>query len=116
MKAIKLILLAIVVIVAAMGANFARDLAYQIHALLIMAIAFGLFIWTLRNVDEPATPPEPETGYMDGVVRAGVIATEIRSHVPILCGKFFLIASLKPHQDPENLGGSCAARFTSGPV
>ena len=88
MNIIKLILLAVVLLVAAMGANYARDLAYQVHALLIMVVAFGLFIWTLRNTGEPNTPADPVTGYFDSVVRAGAIATAFWGVVGFLVGTF----------------------------
>ena len=45
----KLAALAIVAFVAAMGANFARDLAYLVHALIILAVAGGMFVWVLRR-------------------------------------------------------------------
>jgi cytochrome c oxidase cbb3-type subunit I len=68
----KLLALGIVALVALIGANWAHDVAYQVHALLIAAVAAGMFLWVLRRVDEPRAAP---TGYMDDVVRAGVIAT-----------------------------------------
>ena len=72
---IKLIVLGLVVLFAMMGASFARDLAYQVHMILIMAVAGGLFIWTLRRTDEPALAGDLSGEYNDGVIRAGVIAT-----------------------------------------
>lgn len=75
MNYIKLILLGLISLFAAMAANWAHDLAYQVHALIIMVVAFGMFIWVLRNTDEPKPIADPQTGYSDGVIRAGVIAT-----------------------------------------
>ena len=73
---LKLIVLGLVTIIAALAASWGRDLAYQVHAVLIMLVSAGLFIWVLRNTDEPtALAPDPMSGYDDGVVRAGVIAT-----------------------------------------
>ncbi|MDD9922749.1 MAG: cbb3-type cytochrome c oxidase subunit I, partial [Boseongicola sp.] len=70
----KLILLGLIALIAAIAANWGHDLAYKVHAVIIMLVAGGLFIWQLRQTDE--TKPTVDTsGYMDGVVRAGVIAT-----------------------------------------
>jgi cytochrome c oxidase cbb3-type subunit 1 len=82
----KLALLGVVAICAAIAANYARDVAYLVNALTIMLVAGGLFLWTLRHIDEPK--PAPETGYMDGVVRAGVIATALWGVVGFLAGTF----------------------------
>jgi len=72
---IKLIVLGLVVLFAMMGASFARDLAYQVHMVLIMLVAGGLFLWTLRRTDEPVLAGDLSGEYSDGVIRAGVIAT-----------------------------------------
>ena len=50
----KLILLGLITLFAAIAADWGRDLAYQVHALLIMVVAASMFIWTLRRMDEPA--------------------------------------------------------------
>ena len=75
MNYIKLVILGIISLVAAIGTNWAHDLAFQVHAFLIMVIAFGMFIWVLRNTDEPVRTVDQSKDYMDGVIRAGVIAT-----------------------------------------
>ncbi len=72
-ESFKLIVLAVIAMFALMAANFAHDLAYQVHAIMIAAVAAGVFVYTLRTM-KPAKP-QVDTGYMDGVVRAGVIAT-----------------------------------------
>lgn len=86
---VKLILLGLVTIVAALAASWGRDLAYQVHAVLIMLISAGMFIYVLRNTDEP-TPlaPDPMSGYDDGVVRYGVIATAFWGVAGFLVGVF----------------------------
>ena len=82
---VKLILLGAVALAAAIGANLARDPAYMVNALTIMFVAAGMFIWTLRRIDEPVVAPD--TGqYMDDVVRAGVIATTFWGVVGFLVG------------------------------
>jgi cytochrome c oxidase cbb3-type subunit I len=68
-----LIVLAIITLLAAFAANFAHDLAYQIHAVMIVLVSGYTFIYTLRHTNDPPRPKA--TGYLDGVVRAGVIAT-----------------------------------------
>ncbi len=42
---VKLILLGLVALVAAIAADWGHDLAYKLHAALIMLIAAGMFIW-----------------------------------------------------------------------
>ena len=52
---IKLIVLGGVALFALIAANYARDVAYMVNALTIFLIAAGLFLWTLRNTDEPVS-------------------------------------------------------------
>ena len=86
---VKLILLGLITIVAALAVNWGRDLAYQVHAALIMVISAGMFIYVLRNTDEPvALAPDPKSGYDDGVVRYGVIATAFWGVAGFLVGVF----------------------------
>ncbi|MBV1903616.1 MAG: cbb3-type cytochrome c oxidase subunit I, partial [Marinosulfonomonas sp.] len=83
---LKLIVLGLIALLAAIAANFGRDLPYQVHAIIIMLVAGGLFLWTVRRTDEPSPPPSLE--YMDGVVRAGVIATAFWGVVGFLVGTY----------------------------
>ena len=85
---IKLIVLGLITLFAMIAINNARDLAYQVHAILVMLVSAGLFIWTLRHTDEPETVGNYELEYMDGVVRAGVIATAFWGVVGFLAGVF----------------------------
>jgi cytochrome c oxidase cbb3-type subunit 1 len=86
---IKIVALGVIALFAAVAANWARDLAYQVHMLIVMAIAAGLFIWTVRKVDEPSGPPGVDEGeYMDGVIRYGVVATAFWGVVGFLIGTF----------------------------
>jgi cytochrome c oxidase cbb3-type subunit 1 len=82
---VKLLILGIVAVCAAIAANYARDAAYLVHALLIMASAGGLFLWTLRGIGEPRVPA-PANEYMDGPVRAAAIATAFWGVVGFLVG------------------------------
>ncbi|MGI9391680.1 MAG: cytochrome-c oxidase, cbb3-type subunit I [Boseongicola sp.] len=84
---LKLVVLGAVALIAAIAANFGRDLAYQVHALIIMAVAAGLFIQTLRGMEEPPALVRTD-GYMDDVIRAGVIATAFWGVVGLLVGTF----------------------------
>ncbi|WP_296642857.1 cytochrome-c oxidase, cbb3-type subunit I [Roseinatronobacter sp.] len=82
---IKLAILGLAVVVAAVAAGLARDLSYMIHALVFMLSAAIAFIWLIRRVGEPAPVVDPNT-YMDGPVRYGVIATAFWGVVGFLVG------------------------------
>jgi cytochrome c oxidase cbb3-type subunit I len=82
---LKLIALGGVTLIAAIGANMAHDAAYMVNALTVMLVAGGVFLWTLRQVDEPAPVHDPRA-YMDGPVRAGVVATVLWGVVGFLVG------------------------------
>ncbi len=71
---IKLAGLGVLVLYGAIGLNFARDDAFLVHALIILLVAGGLLLHTLRRIGEPKPVHDPGV-YMDDVVRAGVIAT-----------------------------------------
>ena len=86
MELFKLTAFGFIALFAAMAANFAHDTAYAVHALIIMLVAGYLFWRTLTRLGEPR--PEPETGYMDDVIRAGVIATAFWGVVGFLAGTF----------------------------
>ena len=81
---IKLIVVGVVVVLAAIAASYARDVAYMVNALTIMLAAGALFIWTMRGLDNPKKPKTDE--YADGVIRAGVIATALWGVVGFLVG------------------------------
>ena len=87
MNYIKLAILGVIALLAALAASRAHDVAYQVHALLIMAISAAMFVWVLRRTDEPQTPVDT-SGYMDGVIRAGAIATAFWGVVGFLAGTF----------------------------
>jgi len=82
---VKLLILGLVAVCAAIAANYARDAAYLVHALLIMASAGGLFLWQLRRIGEPVVAA-PANEYMDGPVRAAAIATAFWGCVGFLVG------------------------------
>ncbi len=88
MDYVKLVLLGAIAVLAAIASSWGHDLAYQVHAFLIMAIAVGMFIYVLRHTDEPTGPAEPDGIYADGVIRAGVIATAFWGIAGFLVGTF----------------------------
>ncbi len=88
MNYVKLTLLGCVILLAALGANWARDLAYQVHAVLVMGVATYLFWRVLRQTDEAPAPAAPMGEYNDGVIRAGVIATAFWGIAGFLVGTF----------------------------
>lgn len=89
---LKLTALGIIALLAVVAASFARDLAYLVHALIILAISAGMFLHILRRTGEPVAARAggvldgPDTGYMDGVIRAGVIATVLWGLVGFVMG------------------------------
>ena len=87
MDIFKLISLGFIALFAAIAADWGHDLAYQLHALIIMLIASGMFIWVLRGVGETKKQHAP-TEYFDSVIRAGVIATAFWGVVGFLAGTF----------------------------
>ena len=82
---VKLILLGLIALLAAIAANMARDPAYMVNAIVVMLVAGGMFVWALRQIDEPARVID-RTQYMDDVVRFGVIATTFWGVVGFLVG------------------------------
>ncbi|MGB0496991.1 MAG: cytochrome-c oxidase, cbb3-type subunit I [Rubricella sp.] len=85
---LKLIALAAVALFAAIGINFAQDLAYQLHAIIVLAVAAFLFIRQMRSMGGAPAVAVAETGYMDDVVRWGVIATAFWGVVGFAAGTF----------------------------
>jgi len=84
---IKLIALGLVTLFAMIAANYARDLAYMVQAMIVMLVSGGLFLWVLRGTgDEKPVPSQNE--YMDDVIRAGVVATALWGVVGFLAGVF----------------------------
>ena len=70
---LKLIVLGLIALIAAIAANYAHDLAYMVNALTIMLAAAITFVVVLRGVGEPKAINRNE--YFDSVIRAGAIAT-----------------------------------------
>ncbi|MFO7856204.1 MAG: cytochrome-c oxidase, cbb3-type subunit I [Paracoccaceae bacterium] len=94
---LKLIVLAVIALCSVVAASLARDLAYQVHAIIILLLSSGAFLYILRGVGEErlvpagglAAPPAAEpSGYIDDVIRAGVIATALWGVVGFLAGVY----------------------------
>ncbi|MEO0620814.1 MAG: cytochrome-c oxidase, cbb3-type subunit I [Pseudomonadota bacterium] len=84
-KVLTLATLGLVAVIAAMAANFARDAAYQVNAIIVLLTALGYGAYIVRSMDRPAVV---ETGYADEVVRYGVIATALWGVVGFLAGTY----------------------------
>ena len=84
----RLVALGLVVPLAAYGADQGNDIAFRIHALIVLLVAVGLFVWQLSQIGEPRVPQVvPSNGdYMDGPVRAGVIATAFWGVIGLVVG------------------------------
>ena len=82
----KLIALGLITFFALIAANYARDVAYMVHAWIISGVSFGLFIWVLRGMGTEKVHAQDE--YMDDVIRYGVIATAFWGVVGFLAGVF----------------------------
>ena len=100
---VKLVLLAAVALLAAIAANFARDLAYEVNAIEVTLAAGITFLYVLRHVGEPTLHPQNE--YMDGVVRAGVIATTFWGVVGMLVGVLIAFQLAFPVLNPTGVHG-----------
>ncbi|MBB94450.1 MAG: cytochrome-c oxidase, cbb3-type subunit I [Rhodobacteraceae bacterium] len=90
-EVLKIVVPGLIALLAAMAANWAHDLAYQVHALLIMVIAGVVCLYSIRTAGEPKIDVPSPTGYMDDVVRAGVIATTFWGVVGFLAGVFIAL-------------------------
>ena len=82
---VKLVVLGLVAILAAVAANYAHDLPYLVNMIVVMIAAAITFIWVLRRTDEVRLV-DVSADYNDGVVRAGVIATAFWGVVGFLVG------------------------------
>jgi len=82
---VKLIVLGVVAVCAAIAANYAHDLAYMVNAVVVMLAAATVFLLTLRTMGDQRQPAN-QNEYMDGVVRAGAIATTFWGVVGFLVG------------------------------
>jgi len=79
---------------------FAQDGRFAFHMALIAVMAGGAAIWRMRSIDYSQTAAIPlnpiKTGYMDSVVRAGLIATVFWGVVGFLVGVFIALQLAYP--------------------
>ncbi|MBI6630339.1 cytochrome-c oxidase, cbb3-type subunit I [Pontibaca salina] len=101
---IKLVALGLITLFAMIAINHARDTAYLVHAIIVMLTAGGLFLYTLRQTDEPANP-QLQDEYLDGVVRAGVVATAFWGVIGFLVGTFIAFQLAFPGLNFDWLNG-----------
>ncbi|QPC45238.1 cytochrome-c oxidase, cbb3-type subunit I [Kaustia mangrovi] len=78
-------------VIALIFAAKAHDVLFAAHAWIVFAALAGMIIYTLRKVDfsaeaRPAAKEDVESRYLDGVIRAGVIATVFWGIVGFLMG------------------------------
>ncbi len=99
---VKLVALGAIAVLAAIAANYAHDLAYMVNAIVVMIAASITFVWTARHVGEPSVHPQNE--YLDGVVRAGVIATTFWGVVGFLVGVVIAFQLAFPSLNIEMMG------------
>ncbi|WP_300517933.1 cytochrome-c oxidase, cbb3-type subunit I [Aliiroseovarius sp.] len=82
---LKLVVFGLVAVFAAYAASQARDVAYLVHAILVMLIGGGMFVYSLRRIGEPKAE---KTGYLDAPIRIGVALTAFWGAVGFLVGTF----------------------------
>ena len=90
MRVVRTVAYGLIALLAVIAADWGRDLAYSVHALLIAAISFGLFVYELRNSDSVPVAAD-RAQYLDGPVRAGVIATAFWGVAGFLVGVFIAL-------------------------
>ena len=100
---LKLIGLGLIAVCAAIAANYARDLAYQVNAITVMLAAGIAFLWVLRTAGDVKLNPQHE--YMDDVIRAGAIATAFWGAVGFLVGVIIAFQLAYPQLNFEFLQG-----------
>ena len=100
---LKLAVLGVIIVCAAIAANYARDVAYMVNAVTIMLAAGITFLVILRTAGEVKTVNGAE--YMDDVIRAGVIATAFWGIVGFLAGVWIASQLAWPSLNFEFLQG-----------
>ncbi|MCF6234427.1 MAG: cytochrome-c oxidase, cbb3-type subunit I [Rhodobacteraceae bacterium] len=83
---LKLITFGLIALFAMMAINFARDIGFMVHGIIVLLVAAGMFMYTLRQTEASAFAGANPNEYADGVVRAGVIATAFWGVVGFLVG------------------------------
>jgi len=90
-----IVIFGLITFVAVILSAFAHDALFAFHMALIAVISGGAAIWRMRTIDYSGTAAIPlkakDTGYMDDVVRAGVIATTFWGVVGFLVGVYIAL-------------------------
>ncbi|WP_111428654.1 cytochrome-c oxidase, cbb3-type subunit I [Rhodobacteraceae bacterium DSL-40] len=96
---IKIAALGVMTFLFAMAANYGQEFVYQVHAVLLMLASAAAFIWAVRSTGSPkvAAAAPVEKGYMDEVVRYGVIATAFWGVVGFSAGTYIAWELAFPH-------------------
>ena len=100
---LKLAGLGLVAVLAAIAANYAHDLAYQVNAITVMLAASIAFLWVVRSAGDPK--PNVQHEYFDSVIRAGAIATAFWGVVGFLVGVVIATQLAFPQLNFEFLQG-----------
>ena len=99
----------VLALIFAMAANWGHDPAYQVHGSILVALAAVLFVLVdpQRRRGEAALP---ETGYMDDVIRAGVIATALLGRRRLPRRHLHRLPARLPGAEPR----ACPGRASAG--
>ena len=102
---IKIATFGAIALLAAIAANWARDLAYQVHALIVMAVAAGLVRLDRAPHGRAGRAAAGLDEYSDGVIRAGVIATTFWGLAGFLVGVVIALQLAFPQLNLDVLQG-----------
>ncbi|WP_406720249.1 MULTISPECIES: cytochrome-c oxidase, cbb3-type subunit I [Thioclava] len=83
---LKLAMLGLVAVLAAIAASYGRDLAYTVNAIEVFVAAVIALIWVMRGMEK--SKPVSQTEYFDSVIRYGVVATVLWGIVGFLVAVF----------------------------
>jgi cytochrome c oxidase cbb3-type subunit 1 len=100
---IKLLVLGVTTILAAIGVQYGWDLPYKVNAAVVMLAAAATFIYTPRGMEQPKLAA-PMGEYNDGMIRAGVIATTFWGVVRFLVGVLIAFQLAIPALNIEVMG------------
>ena len=100
-----IVIFGLITFVAVVLSAFAEDALFAFHMALIAVIAGVAAIWRMRTIDYSKTAAIPlnplPAGYMDDVVRAGVIATVFWGIAGFLVGVYIALAARLPRAQPR---------------
>ncbi len=90
----------LITFVAVVLSALAQDALFAFHMALVAVMAGGAAIWRMRTIDYSQTAAIPlnpiKTGYMDSVIRAGLIATVFWGVVGFLVGVYIALQLAYP--------------------